>query len=74
MQQCRELTGLSSSLQASIPQLYFDVDRDRVKMLGMPMADVFSTMKAYTGSVYVNLFKPLRLHLPGIYPGRIQLS
>lgn len=55
-QQCRELTGLSSSLQASIPQLYFDVDRDRVKMLGIPMADVFSTMKAYTGSVYVNDF------------------
>lgn len=54
--QRRELTGLSSSLQAEIPQLYFDVDRDRVKMLGIPMADVFSTMKAYTGSVYVNDF------------------
>lgn len=51
-----ELAGLSSSLQAEIPQLYFDVDRDRVKLLGIPMADVFSTMKAYTGSVYVNDF------------------
>ncbi len=39
-----------------IPQLYFDVDRDKVKMLGVPLADVFSTMKAYTGSVYVNDF------------------
>ena len=29
---------------------------DRVKMLGVPLADVFSTMKAYTGSVYVNDF------------------
>jgi len=27
-----------------------------VKMLGVPLADVFSTMKAYTGSVYVNDF------------------
>lgn len=54
--QHKELAGLSSSLQADIPQLYFDVDRDRVKMLGIPMADVFSTMKAYTGSVYVNDF------------------
>jgi multidrug efflux pump len=52
----KELSGLSSSLQAEIPQLYFDVDRDKVKMLGVPMADVFSTMKAYTGSVYVNDF------------------
>ena len=52
----KELSGLSSSLQAAIPQLYFDVDRDKVKMLGVPMSDVFSTMKAYTGSVYVNDF------------------
>ena len=50
------LAGLSSSLQSEIPQLYFDVDRDKVKMLGVPLADVFSTMKAYTGSVYVNDF------------------
>ncbi len=54
--QCKELSNLSSSLQAEIPQLYFDVDRDKVKMLGVPMADVFNTMKAYTGSVYVNDF------------------
>ena len=54
--QRKEITGLSSSLQAEIPQLYFDVDRDKVKLSGVPMADVFSTMKAYTGSVYVNDF------------------
>ena len=55
-QQRKELSGLSSSLQAEIPQLYFDVDRDKVKFAGVPLADVFSTMKAYTGSVYVNDF------------------
>lgn len=54
--QRKEITGVSSSLQAEIPQLYFDVDRDKVKLSGVPMADVFSTMKAYTGSVYVNDF------------------
>lgn len=54
--QRKELSGVSSALQADIPQLYFDVDRDKVKMLGVPLADVFSTMKAYTGSVYVNDF------------------
>ena len=46
--------GISVEKQA--PKLYFDVDRDKVKMLGVPLADVFSTMKAYTGSVYVNDF------------------
>lgn len=52
----KELTGLSSSLQPEIPQLYFDVDRDRAKLSGVPMADIFSTMKTFTGSVYVNDF------------------
>ena len=54
--QRKEFAGLSTSLQAEIPQLYFDVDRDKVKLSGVPMADVFSTMKAYTGWVYVNDF------------------
>ena len=35
---------------------YYNSKRDKVKMLGVPLADVFSTMKAYTGSVYVNDF------------------
>lgn len=48
--------SLSSSLQNDIPQLYFDVDRDKVKFAGVPLADIFSTMKAFTGSVYVNDF------------------
>ncbi len=52
----KAISGLSSSLQADIPQLYFDVDRDKVKFSGVPLADVFSTMKAYTGAVYVNDF------------------
>ena len=51
-----ELAGLSSSMQSDIPQLYFDVDRDKAQMLGVPMADIFSTMKTFTGSVYVNDF------------------
>lgn len=54
--QRKELAGLSSSLQKEIPQLYFDVNRDKVKLSGVPLADVFSTMKAFTGSVYVNDF------------------
>ena len=51
-----QLRSVSSALQSEIPQLYFDVDRDRAKFLGIPLADIFSTMKAYLGSVYVNDF------------------
>ena len=51
-----ELQGVSSAMQSEIPQLYFDVDRDRAKFLGIPLSDIFSTMKAYHGSAYANDF------------------
>ena len=51
-----ELTGLASSMQGDIPQLYFDVDRDKAQMQGVTLSDIFSTMKAFTGSIYVNDF------------------
>jgi len=54
--QSKMLSNVSSSLQSEIPQLYFDVDRDQAMLLGVPMSDIFSTMKAYLGSVYVNDF------------------
>ena len=52
----KELTGLSSGMQRDIPQLYFDADRDKTQLLGVPLSDVFSTLKAFTGSVYINDF------------------
>ncbi len=55
-EQRKELVGVSSSLQAEIPQLFFNVDRDRAKFLGVPVPDIYAAMKAYTGSVYVNDF------------------
>lgn len=54
--QRKELTGLSSGLQKDIPQLFFDADRDKIQILGVPLSDVFSTLKAFTGSIYVNDF------------------
>lgn len=51
-----EFNGLTSSMQNDIPQLYFDVDRDKAKLSGVPISDIFSTMKAFTGSIYVNDF------------------
>ena len=53
---CPEFSDLSSSMQADIPQLYYDVDRDKAQMQGVPLSDIFSTMKAFTGSIYVNDF------------------
>ncbi|MDR0659534.1 MAG: efflux RND transporter permease subunit [Prevotellaceae bacterium] len=52
----RQVENVSTSLQSEIPQLYFDVDKDQALLLGVPMSDIFSTLKAYLGSVYVNDF------------------
>ena len=42
------ISNISTSIQSDIPQLYFNVDRDRAKMQGIPVSDIFSTMKAFT--------------------------
>lgn len=54
--QNRQISNISTSLQSEIPQLYFDVDKDLALLLGVPLSDIFSTMKAFLGSVYVNDF------------------
>jgi hydrophobe/amphiphile efflux-1 (HAE1) family protein len=41
---------------ASYPQLYVDINRDKVFSLGLKINDVFSVLQAYLGSFYVNDF------------------
>jgi multidrug efflux pump len=51
-----ELVGLFSGYQVNVPQLYADLDRTKAKTQGVAVTDVFETMQAYLGSVYVNDF------------------
>ncbi|MGH8157398.1 MAG: efflux RND transporter permease subunit [Rhodanobacter sp.] len=50
------LAGLFSSYQVSVPQVDADVDREKAKAEGVNLADVYQTMQAYMGSLYVNDF------------------
>jgi multidrug efflux pump len=50
------LAGLFSSFQVSVPQVDADVDREKAKAEGVNLADVYQTMQAYMGSLYVNDF------------------
>ncbi len=50
------LAGLFSSYQVSVPQIDADVDREKAKAEGVDLADVYQTMQAYMGSLYVNDF------------------
>jgi multidrug efflux pump len=54
--QAPELTGLFSSFQVNVPQLYADIDRTRARQLGVAVTDIFDTMQIYLGSLYVNDF------------------
>lgn len=55
-EQSGALTRMNSNLQASVPQLFLDVDRVKAKKLHVPLQDIFSTLQAYLGSTYVNDF------------------
>ena len=50
------LAGLLSSFQVNVPQIDTHVDRERAKTYGVAVTDVFETLQAYLGSVYVNDF------------------
>ena len=52
----REVAGLFTTYEVSVPQLYADVDRIKAKTQSVPVTNVFETMQAYLGSLYVNDF------------------
>jgi HAE1 family hydrophobic/amphiphilic exporter-1 len=50
------LSSLNSTFRAEVPQLFVDVDRVKVKTLGIPLSSVFNSLQSYLGSAYVNDF------------------
>ena len=48
--------SLFTSFSASTPQLFYDLDRTKAKLLGLSLPDVFNTLQIYLGSLYVNDF------------------
>ncbi len=50
------LAAMNSTFRPGVPQLYVDINREKVKLLDIPLSDVFGTMQAYLGSSYVNDF------------------
>ncbi len=53
------LAGVFSNYQVDVPQVFFDLDRDRAKHLNVPLERVFETLQVYLGSLYVNDFNML---------------
>ena len=45
-----------TTFAANTPQLFLDIDRDKVQTLGIDLSDVFATLQAVLGGSYVNDF------------------
>jgi HAE1 family hydrophobic/amphiphilic exporter-1 len=45
-----------STFRANVPQLQAHVDRSQTKSMGIPLSNVFDTLQANLGSVYINDF------------------
>ncbi|SEP31688.1 multidrug efflux RND transporter permease subunit [Nitrosovibrio sp. Nv6] len=50
------IAAAGTNFRVSAPRLYATVDRERAKALGVPISEVFDTMQAYFGNLYVNDF------------------
>src|SRR5467141_5139785 len=51
-----EIGSINSVFRASVPQVYADVDRDKVLKQGIPLSSVYQTMQAFMGGTFVNQF------------------
>jgi len=51
-----ELTGLSTTFLPSVPQLFVNVDRDKVMKQGVALPDVYRTLQCFMGGNFVNYF------------------
>ena len=51
-----ELTGLSTTFRPNVPQVFVDVDRDKVLKQGVALSDVYKTLQCFMGGAFVNYF------------------
>ncbi|MFI0842488.1 efflux RND transporter permease subunit [Mesorhizobium sp. IMUNJ 23232] len=50
------LTGVYTTFSASSPQFYLEIDRDKARMLNVPIPNIFETLSINLGTSYVNDF------------------
>jgi HAE1 family hydrophobic/amphiphilic exporter-1 len=51
-----EIARVFTTFRANVPQLFVEVDRTKVKTLGIPLSSVFNTLQDYMSPYYVNDF------------------
>ena len=51
-----ELANVNAPFRAAVPQVYADVDQEKVLKQGVAVGDVYQTLQAFLGGLYVNQF------------------
>ena len=51
-----ELNRVFSTYRANVPQYFLEVDRNKAKAQGVALSDIFTTLQAQLGSLYINDF------------------
>ena len=51
-----ELGFLFTTALPTVPQVFVDVDRDKVLTQGVPLKDVYETVQAFMGGAFINYF------------------
>jgi HAE1 family hydrophobic/amphiphilic exporter-1 len=51
-----EIGAISSTFLPSVPQQFVEVDRDKVLKQGVAIGDVYRTIQAYMGGLFINYF------------------
>jgi hydrophobic/amphiphilic exporter-1 (mainly G- bacteria), HAE1 family len=51
-----EIGSVSTTFLPSVPQLFIDVDRDKVLKQGVALTDVYRTIQAFMGGYFINYF------------------
>ena len=50
------LAGVFTTYRSQVPQLFLNIDREKVQTLDVPISSVFDTLQSYLGANYVNDF------------------
>jgi HAE1 family hydrophobic/amphiphilic exporter-1 len=51
-----EIAGINTSFLPSVPQQFVEVDRDKALKQGVTISDVYTTLQAYMGGIFINYF------------------
>ena len=51
-----ELASVSTTFRPTVPQIFIDVDRDKVLKQGVNISDVYKTLQSFLGSGFINYF------------------